>query len=185
MPKEVSKAACQEVVLTGDDVDLDLLPIQRCWPLDPRPFITLPAVITKDREPGCATSACTACRRSTVGRRSCTGRSTRTAAPTCSLRPTGASRSPSRIGLDPVTAYSASAPLPKHVGELMLAGFLKGSPVQLVRCKTVELEVPANAEIVLEGWVDASDVGEEGPVRRPHRLLHPAPRSSPSSGSAP
>ena len=55
------------------------------------------------------------------------------------------------IGLDPVTAYSASAPLPKHLDELMLAGFLRGEPVELVRCKTVDLEVPANAEIVLEG----------------------------------
>src|SRR3954452_21345753 len=52
MPKEVSKAPCQEVVLTGDEVDLGLLPIHRCCPLDPAPFITLPAVITKDREPG-------------------------------------------------------------------------------------------------------------------------------------
>jgi 4-hydroxy-3-polyprenylbenzoate decarboxylase len=67
------------------------------------------------------------------------------------------------LGLDPVTAYAASAPLPKHVGELMLAGFLKGSPVQLVPCKTVDLEVPANAEIVLEGWVDAAESGLEGP----------------------
>ena len=57
------------------------------------------------------------------------------------------------IGLDPVTAYSASAPLPKHLDELMLAGFLRGEPVELVRCKTVDLEVPANAEIVLEGHV--------------------------------
>jgi 4-hydroxy-3-polyprenylbenzoate decarboxylase len=67
------------------------------------------------------------------------------------------------LGLDPVTAYAASAPLPKHVGELMVAGFLKGSAVQLVKCKTVDLEVPANAEIVLEGWVDAGDTGTEGP----------------------
>ena len=67
------------------------------------------------------------------------------------------------LGLDPVTAYSASAPLPKHIGELMVAGFLKGSAVELVKCKTVDLEVPANAEIVLEGWVDRDDVGIEGP----------------------
>src|SRR4029077_13054977 len=52
MPKEVSKADCQEIVITGDDVNLDVLPIQRCWPLDPAPFITLPAVITKDRATG-------------------------------------------------------------------------------------------------------------------------------------
>ncbi|MGZ8688560.1 MAG: UbiD family decarboxylase domain-containing protein, partial [Gaiellaceae bacterium] len=52
MPKEVSKARCQEIVATGDDVDLDRFPIQRCWPLDPAPFITLPAVITKDPRTG-------------------------------------------------------------------------------------------------------------------------------------
>src|SRR6476620_5885289 len=55
MPKEVSRGACQEIVLTGDDVDLDLLPIQRCWPLDPAPFITLPAVIPKDQATGVRT----------------------------------------------------------------------------------------------------------------------------------
>src|SRR5436305_7572291 len=67
------------------------------------------------------------------------------------------------LGLDPVTAYSASAPLPKHVDELMMAGFLRGDVVELVRAKTVDLEVPANAEIVLEGYVEAGDEGIEGP----------------------
>src|SRR5207342_1876748 len=62
------------------------------------------------------------------------------------------------LGLDPVTAYAASAPLPKHVDEFMLAGFLKGEPVELVPAKTVSLEVPANAEIVLEGYVQRGDV---------------------------
>ncbi len=95
-PKSVKKGVCQEIVLTGDDVDLTKLPIQRCWPGDPAPFITLPAVITHDPQtPAAATSACTGCRSSTGARRSCTGRSTRTAAPTSS-RPTAASRSPSR-----------------------------------------------------------------------------------------
>ena len=157
---------------TGDDVDLDLLPIQRCWPLDPAPFITLPAVITKDRETGVRNVGMY--RMQKIDRRSTfmhwqihkDGRADLLAAPDGRIPVAVA------IGLDPVTAYSASAPLPKHVGELMLAGFLKGSPVQLVRCKTVDLEVPANAEIVLEGWVDAADVGHGGPVRRPHGLLH-------------
>src|SRR5437016_5707340 len=67
------------------------------------------------------------------------------------------------LGLDPVTAYSASAPLPKHIDEFMLAGFLRGDAVELVRGKTVDLEVPANAEIVLEGYVQRGDVGTEGP----------------------
>ena len=163
MPKEVSKAPCQDVVLTGDEVDLDLLPIQRCWPLDPAPFITLPAVITKDRATGVRNVGMY--RMQKIDGRSTfmhwqihkDGRADLLAAPDGRIPVAVA------LGLDPVTAYSASAPLPKHVGELMLAGFLKGSAVQLVKCKTVDLEVPANAEIVLEGWVDASDVGLEGP----------------------
>jgi 4-hydroxy-3-polyprenylbenzoate decarboxylase len=163
MPKEVSRAPCQEIVLTGDDVNLDLLPIQRCWPLDPAPFITLPAVITKDRETGVRNVGMY--RMQKIDRRSTfmhwqihkDGRADLLAAPDGKIPVAVA------IGLDPVTAYSASAPLPKHIGELMVAGFLKGSPVELVKAKTVALEVPANAEIVLEGWVDASDVGLEGP----------------------
>jgi len=67
------------------------------------------------------------------------------------------------LGLDPVTTYTASAPLPKHIDELMLAGFLRGEPVELVHCKTVDLEVPANAEIVLEGYVEQGDLAPEGP----------------------
>jgi len=67
------------------------------------------------------------------------------------------------LGLDPITAYAASAPLPKHIDELMLAGFLRGDAVELVKGKTVDLEVPASAEIVLEGYVEAGDEGIEGP----------------------
>jgi 4-hydroxy-3-polyprenylbenzoate decarboxylase len=148
-PKSVAKGPCQEVVLEGDAVDLDLLPIMRCWPLDPAPFITLPAVITQDRESGV--------RNVGMYRMQKVDRADLLAAPDGRIPVAVA------LGLDPVTAYAASAPLPKHVGELMVAGFLKGSAVPLVRCRTVDLEVPANAEIVLEGWVDASDTGVEGP----------------------
>jgi 4-hydroxy-3-polyprenylbenzoate decarboxylase len=163
MPRSVSKGPCQDVVLTGDDVDLDLLPIMRCWPLDPAPFVTLPAVITQDRETSVRNVGMY--RMQKVDRQTTfmhwqvhkDGRADLLAAPDGRIPVAVA------LGLDPVTAYSASAPLPKHVGELMVAGFLKGSPVQLVRCKTVELEVPANAEIVLEGWVDAAERGLEGP----------------------
>jgi 4-hydroxy-3-polyprenylbenzoate decarboxylase len=163
MPKEVGRAPCQEIVSTGDDVDLGLLPVQRCWPLDPAPFVTLPAVITKDRETGVRNVGMY--RLQVIDRRSTfmhwqlhkDGRADLLAAPDGRIPVAVA------LGLDPVTAYAASAPLPKHVGELLLAGFLKGSPVQLVKAKTVDLEVPANAEIVLEGWVDRADVGLEGP----------------------
>jgi 4-hydroxy-3-polyprenylbenzoate decarboxylase len=163
MPKEVSRAPCQEVVLTGDEVDLDLFPIQRCWPGDPGPFITLPAVITKDPRTGVRNVGMY--RMQKIDRRSTfmhwqihkDGRADLLASEDGQIPVAVA------IGLDPVTAYSASAPLPKHIGELMVAGFLKGSPVQLVKAKTVDLEVPANAEIVLEGTVSRDDVGLEGP----------------------
>ena len=67
------------------------------------------------------------------------------------------------LGIDPITAYTASAPLPKHIDELMLAGFLRGQPVELVRCKTVDLEVPARAEIVIEGYIAKGELRDEGP----------------------
>ena len=163
MPKEVSKAPCQEIVLTGDDVDLDALPIMRCWPGDPAPFITLPAVITQD--PNTRVRNVGMYRMQKIDRRSTfmhwqihkDGRADLLASPDGTIPVAVA------IGLDPVTAYSASAPLPKHIGEFMVAGFLKGSPVQLVQCKTIDLQAPANAEIVLEGTVSRDDVGMEGP----------------------
>src|SRR6188768_1260408 len=128
-PKSVSKGPCQEVVLEGDAVDLDALPIMRCWPLDPAPFITLPAVVTQDRETGVRNVGMY--RMQKVDRRSTfmhwqvhkDGRADLLAAPDGRIPVAVA------LGLDPVTAYSASAPLPKHVGELMVAGFLKGSAV--------------------------------------------------------
>jgi 4-hydroxy-3-polyprenylbenzoate decarboxylase len=162
-PKTVSKGACQEIVLEGDRVDLNLLPVQRCWPGDPAPFITLPAVITEDPRNG--TRNVGMYRMQVIDRSSTymhwqlhkDGRADLLAAEDGRIPVAVA------IGLDPVTAYSASAPLPKHLDELMLAGFLRGEPVELVRCKTVPLEVPAHAEIVLEGWVAKDDTGIEGP----------------------
>jgi 4-hydroxy-3-polyprenylbenzoate decarboxylase len=162
MPKSVRSGPCQDVVLEGDDVDLDLLPIQRCWPGDPAPFITLPAVITRDPKTG--TRNVGMYRMQKIDRRSTfmhwqthkDGRMDYLAAD-------GKLEVAVALGLDPVTAYSASAPLPKHIDEFMLAGFLRGEPVELVKGKTVDLEVPANAEIVLEGYVQRGDLGTEGP----------------------
>ncbi|MGH3066758.1 MAG: menaquinone biosynthesis decarboxylase [Gaiellaceae bacterium] len=163
LPKTVSRAPCQEIVLEGNRVDLGQLPIQRCWPGDPAPFITLPAVITRDPKTGVRNVGMY---RMQVIDRSSTfmhwqmhkdGRADLLAAEDGRIPVAVA------IGLDPVTAYSASAPLPHHLDELMLAGFLRGEPVELVPCKTIPLEVPANAEIVLEGHVSRDDVGLEGP----------------------
>ena len=162
LPKSVSRGASQEIVLTGDDVDLGLLPIQRCWPGDPAPFITLPAVITKDPHTGVRNVGMY--RMQKIDARSTymhwqihkDGRADYLA--TDGKIPVAVA-----LGLDPVTAYSASAPLPKHIDEFMLAGFLRGEPVELVKAKTVDLEVPANAEIVLEGTIEKGEVGLEGP----------------------
>src|SRR5213082_335857 len=161
-PKTVKKGACQEVVLTGDDVDLTKLPIQRCWPGDPAPFITLPAVITHDPKSG---GRNVGMYRMQVIDRNTTfmhwqihkdGRAD-------ALATNGRIEVAVALGLDPITAYSASAPLPKHVDELMMAGFLRGDPVELVQGVTVDLEVPANAEIVLEGFIEKDELGSEGP----------------------
>jgi 4-hydroxy-3-polyprenylbenzoate decarboxylase len=162
LPKTVRSGPAQEVVLEGDDVDLGLLPVQTCWPEDAAPFITLPAVITKDPRDG--TRNVGMYRMQVLGPRETAmhwqlhkdGRMDYMASE-------GRLEVAVALGLDPVTAYTASAPLPKHIDELMLAGFLRGEPVELVRCKTVGLEVPANAEIVLEGYVEQGDLTDEGP----------------------
>jgi 4-hydroxy-3-polyprenylbenzoate decarboxylase len=162
MPKVVKRAPCQEVILEGDQIDLTRLPIQRCWPGDPAPFITLPAVITRDPRTG--TRNVGMYRMQVVDERTTfmhwqthkDGRADWLAA-------NGKLEVAVALGLDPVSAYSASAPLPKHIDEFMLAGFLKGEPVELVQARTVDLEVPANAEIVLEGYVKAGETAIEGP----------------------
>jgi 4-hydroxy-3-polyprenylbenzoate decarboxylase len=161
-PRTVRSGACHEIVLTGDDVNLDLLPIQRCWPGDPAPFITLPAVITRDPRNGVRNVGMY--RMQKIDARSTymhwqihkDGRADYLA--TDGRIPVAVA-----IGLDPVTAYTASAPLPKHLDELMLAGFLRGEPVEVVQCRTIDLEVPANAEIVLEGYIEQGEMGIEGP----------------------
>src|SRR5438034_6586683 len=162
MPQSTRRGAAQEVVLTGDDVDLSRLPVQTCWPGDAAPFITLPAVITKDPRTGGRNVGMY--RLQVLGPNATAmhwqihkdGRADY-------LLADGRMDVAVALGLDPVTAYTASAPLPKHVDELMLAGFLRGEPVELVQAKTVDLEVPANAEIVLEGYIAKDELAEEGP----------------------
>ncbi len=159
LPRTVARGASQELVL---EPNLDLLPIQHCWPGDPAPFVTLPAVITRDPRTGVRN----------VGMYRMQKVDARTTFMHWQVHKDGRAdwlategRIPVAValGCDPVTTYAASAPLPKHIDELMLAGFLRGSPVELVAAKTLPLEVPANAEIVLEGYVEKGEVGIEGP----------------------
>ncbi len=160
VPRTVRSAPCQEVVVT--DPNLDELPIQRCWPGDPAPFITLPAVITLDPRTGTRN----------VGMYRMQKLDPRTTAMHWQIHKDGAAdwRGMGErldvavaLGLDPVSTYTASAPLPRHIDELMLAGFLRGEPVELVKARTIDLEVPANAEIVLEGYVARGELTTEGP----------------------
>jgi 4-hydroxy-3-polyprenylbenzoate decarboxylase len=159
-PKSVSKGPCQEVVL--DPPSLESLPVMTCWPGDGGPFITLPAVITKDPRSGTRN----------VGMYRVQVFDATTTAMHWQIHKDAAAdwRGMGErmdvaivLGVDPVTAYTASAPLPKHIDELMLSGFLRGKPVELVRCKTVDLEVPARAEIVIEGYIAKGELRDEGP----------------------
>ncbi|WP_456481152.1 menaquinone biosynthesis decarboxylase [Oceanithermus sp.] len=160
-PKKVWRAPVQEVVRTGEAVDLGRLPVQTCWPGDGGPFITLPQVITRDPETG----------EYNVGMYRMQVFGPRTTAMHWQLYKTGRkhfekARALGRklevavaLGGDPVLTYAATAPLPELPGlyEYHLAGFLRGRPVELVKAKTVDLWVPAEAEFVLEGYVDPTE----------------------------
>ena len=167
-PRKVRRAPVQEVVQTGEAVDLGRLPVQTCWPGDGGPFVTLPQVITKDPETG----------EYNVGMYRMQVFGPRATAMHWQLYKTGrkhfekARKLGKRLevavalGGDPVLAYAATAPLPELPGlyEYHLAGFLRGRPVELVKAKTVDLWVPAEAEFVLEGYVDpAEPFVTEGP----------------------
>ncbi len=158
--KMVKDAPCQEVWL--DEPDLDLLPILTCWPDDGGPFITLPLVFSKD--PATGVRNCGMYRIQKVDKR--------TAMMHWQIHKDGAAHlrdSEGRvpvavvIGAHPATTYSATAPLPPGIDEMIFAGFLRGKSVEMVKCRTVDIEVPAEAEIVLEGYVDANDLRPEGP----------------------
>jgi 4-hydroxy-3-polyprenylbenzoate decarboxylase len=166
-PRSAASGACQEVVLTGEDVDLGALPILTCWPADGGPFITLPQVVTRDPESGVRNVGCY--RMQKLDRRS--------TAMHWQVHKTGARhfRRARELGLprlevavalggDPAMTYAATAPLPDGIDEWMFAGFLRRRAVGTVRCKTVDLEVPADADFVLEGYVDPREpLVDEGP----------------------
>ncbi|MHB9036825.1 MAG: menaquinone biosynthesis decarboxylase [Armatimonadota bacterium] len=164
-PKVVSKAPCQEVVLTGDDASLTLLPILTCWPGDGGPFVTLPMVFTKDPET----------HRRNVGMYRMHVYDSQTTGMHWHIHKVGARHfaeyqkrnelMPVAIALggDPAITYAATAPLPEDFDEMIFAGFLRKEPVEMVQCKTIDMQVPANSEIVLEGYVDPTEKRSEGP----------------------
>jgi 4-hydroxy-3-polyprenylbenzoate decarboxylase len=165
-PRRVTQAPCQEVVETRTP-SLAALPVLRCWPGDGGRYITLPAVFTRDPRTGARN----------VGMYRLQVFDDRTLGMHWQTHKGGAEHhrlaqegAPAEhmpvaiaLGGDPAMIYAASAPLPPGVDEVVFAGWLRGEGVELVRCVTQDLEVPAQAEIVLEGYVDPRERRLEGP----------------------
>ena len=164
-PKVVSGGPVKEVV-KRDGFSLFDYPILKCWPQDAGRFITLPLVFT--RNPDSGKRNCGMYRMQVFDERT-TGMHWQThkqgAEHYRRLKAAGAQRMDVAvaIGSDPATMYSAILPLPPDLDEMMIAGFLRGKPVEMVKCETSDLEVPANAEIVLEGYVEPGELRTEGP----------------------
>jgi 4-hydroxy-3-polyprenylbenzoate decarboxylase len=191
-PKNVSKAPCQEIVLTGDDIDLGLLPIQSCWPGEPAPLITWPLVVTK-AAPSSGYGVLSAEESKTPNSKLQTQRPPKEDAYNLGIyrmQVIGKNQTLMRwlkhrggaqhhagwvkekrepmpvavvIGADPATILAAVTPVPATLSEYQFSGLLRGKSLELVDCKTVPLKVPAQAEIVLEGHVSLDEYGEEGP----------------------
>jgi 4-hydroxy-3-polyprenylbenzoate decarboxylase len=165
-PRRVTDGPCQEVVETTEP-SLASLPVLRCWPGDAGRFITLPGVFTRDPVTGARNVGMYRLQvfdERTLGMHWQTHKGSAEHERRAAERP-GRGRMEVAIvlGGDPAMIYAASAPLPPGVDEVVFAGWLRGSPVELVRCRTIDVEVPAQAEIVLEGWVDPAERRIEGP----------------------
>ena len=164
-PKVVSKGACQEIVRLDGFSLLDY-PVLQCWPEDAGRFITLPLVFSRNPDTGkrnCGMYRMQIYDERTAGMHWQTHK--QGAEHYRRLEPHGQTRMDVAvaIGADPATMYSAILPLPPDLDEMMIAGFLRGSPVEMVKCQTSDLEVPAHAEIVLEGYVERGELRTEGP----------------------
>ncbi|MEW6356725.1 MAG: menaquinone biosynthesis decarboxylase [Planctomycetota bacterium] len=163
-PKTISSAPCQEIV-HEQDASLDLLPILKCWPGDGGRFITLPMVFTRDPETGIRN--CGMYRMHVYDERT-TGmhwhvhhdgaRHFRKYEQTNEEMPVAVA-----LGGDPAITYAATAPMPPDIDEMLFAGFLRNKNVEMVRCKTVDMAVNADAEIVIEGVIKPGERRTEGP----------------------
>lgn len=165
-PKEVSTGPCKEVI-RKNDFDLAHFPVLKCWPQDAGRFITLPLVFSKNPLNGkrnCGMYRLQIYDGQTTGmhwqthkqgaehyrRMKAEGKQTRMEVAVA-------------IGADPATMFSAILPLPPDLDEMLFAGFMRSKSVEMVKCETVDIDVPANAEIVLEGYVELGETRTEGP----------------------
>lgn len=161
-PRKVKKAPCQEVI---EEPNLHSLPILKCWPQDGGKYITLPLVFTKDPDNG----------QQNVGMYRLQVYDEKTTGMHWHMHKDGreiyqkyrklGKKMPVSvaIGCDPATIYAATAPLPKMIDEMIFAGYLKKRPIELVKCISNDLFVPAHAEFILEGYVDLDELRLEGP----------------------
>ena len=165
-PKRVKRAPCQEVVLVGEDLDVNMLPALKCWPMDAGRYITLPLVITRDPESG----------RRNVGIYRMQIYDSHTTGMHWQTHKVGAQHYrqgevqrlerlevAAALGGDPTTIWTGALPIPPDMDEIGVSGIIRQSPVEMVRCKTVNLEVPAHAEFILEGYVIPGELRPEGP----------------------
>jgi 4-hydroxy-3-polyprenylbenzoate decarboxylase len=151
--------ACQEVVWRGDEIDLDKIPVLTCWPDDGGPYVTMTMVISKDPVRGIRNVGMY--RVQQLDKRSVAMHWQRhkTGAEHMRLMAERGEKMPVCIvvGADPASMYSASAPLPPNIDEFLFAGFLRKDPVRLAKAVSCDLEVPADAEFVIEGYIDPAE----------------------------
>jgi len=165
-PKLVKKAACQQIVIAGDDVDLDILPIQTCWPEDVAPLLTWGLVVTKG--PNKDRQNMGIYRQQKIAKNKLIMRWLKHrggAQDHQEAKKSGATRFPCAvvIGADPATILAAVTPIPDTLSEYQFAGLLRGKKTVLTDCVSIPLQVPASSEIVLEGYVSLDEYAEEGP----------------------
>ncbi len=167
-PRTVGRGPCQEVIVKGDDLArtglLDLLPVLTTWPGDGGPYITMPLVITRNPENG----------RRNIGRYRMQVFDGHTTGMHWQIHKTGAAHHGEHerrgermpvcvaIGGPPALTYAATAPLPPDIDEALFAGFLTGEPVTMTKAVTCDLEVPAEADFVIEGYVEPGERRREG-----------------------
>ena len=165
-PKKTKRAAWQEITLRGDEVDLDRMPIQTCWPEDAAPLLTWGLVVTKG--PNKERQNLGIYRQQKIGKNKLIMRWLKHrggAQDHLEAKKSGATRFPCAvvIGADPATILAAVTPIPDTLSEYQFAGLLRGKKTVLTDCLDIDMQVPASAEIVLEGYVSLDEYAEEGP----------------------
>ncbi len=190
-PQTVKTGPCKEVI-QRDNFSLLDFPVLQCWPQDGGRFITLPCVTTRDpksgkrnlgmyrmqvyderttgmhwqRQKNAAEHARQRMREAVEGKSAAVdimARSSGGSVLADGVRPSGKMEVAVAIGTEPVVTFASIVPAPPEIEEYLVAGFLRGSPVELVKCETVDLEVPASSEIVLEGYINLDELRSEGP----------------------